>query len=389
MSDDIKQQLTKLRDEINYHLYRYHTLDDPVISDAEYDQLLNTLRQIEAEHPELLTPDSPTQRVGAAPLDAFEKVIHPVPMTSLNNAFDDDDMRNWLARIGRLLPDGVTREDLEFVVEPKIDGLAMALTYEQGLFVRGATRGNGIEGENVTANVRTIKNVPLRIPTRSDGPPAPARMEVRGEVYMPLAEFDVFNRQQIEKGGKVYANPRNSAAGAVRQLDSKITAQRPLALFSYAIGYVEGAEISTQKQALDYLRELGFLVNPDILHTNDFEEVLDFIHTWMQRRAQLPYDADGVVIKINDFALQQHLGAVAMHPAGPLPTNFRPRKQPLKCWKSMPMWGAPARLRHMPIWKRSTSGGSRYGRQRCTILMIWPKKIFGWAIPSSSSGPAM
>jgi DNA ligase (NAD+) len=322
MSDDIKQQLTKLRDEINYHLYRYHTLDDPVISDAEYDQLLNTLRQIEAEHPELLTPDSPTQRVGAAPLDAFEKVIHPVPMTSLNNAFDDDDMRNWLARIGRLLPDGVTREDLEFVVEPKIDGLAMALTYEQGLFVRGATRGNGIEGENVTANVRTIKNVPLRIPTRSDGPPAPARMEVRGEVYMPLAEFDAFNRQQIEKGGKVYANPRNSAAGAVRQLDSKITAQRPLALFSYAIGYVEGAEISTQKQALDYLRELGFLVNPDILHTNDFEEVLDFIHTWMQRRAQLPYDADGVVIKINDFALQQHLGAVGNAPRWAIAYKF-------------------------------------------------------------------
>lgn len=322
MPDDIKQKLTKLRDEINYHLYRYHTLDDPVISDAEYDQLLNRLRQIEAEHPELVTPDSPTQRVGAAPLDAFEKVIHPVPMTSLNNAFDDDDMRNWLARIGRLLPDGVTLTDLEFVVEPKIDGLAMALTYEQGVLVRGATRGNGIEGENVTANVRTIKNVPLRIPTRPDGPPAPARMEVRGEVYMPLAEFDAFNRQQIEKGGKVYANPRNSAAGAVRQLDSKITAQRPLALFSYAIGYVEGAEISTQNQALDYLRALGFPVNPDILHTNDFEEVLDFIHTWMQRRAQLAYDADGVVIKINDFALQQQLGAVGNAPRWAIAYKF-------------------------------------------------------------------
>ncbi|HEX9922100.1 MAG TPA: NAD-dependent DNA ligase LigA [Anaerolineae bacterium] len=322
MSDDIKQQLTKLRDEINYHLYRYHTLDDPVISDAEYDQLLNTLRQIEAEHPESITPDSPTQRVGAAPLDAFEKVIHPVPMTSLNNAFDDDDMRNWLARIGRLLPEGVTLEDLEFVIEPKIDGLAMALTYEQGLLVCGATRGNGIEGENVTANVRTIKNVPLRIPIRPDGPPAPVRMEVRGEVYMPLAEFDAFNRQQIEKGGKVYANPRNSAAGAVRQLDSKITAQRPLALFSYAIGYVEGADISTQNQALDYIRALGFPVNPDILHTNDFEEVLDFIHTWMQRRAQLPYDADGVVVKINDFALQQQLGAVGNAPRWAIAYKF-------------------------------------------------------------------
>jgi DNA ligase (NAD+) len=247
-------RLAALRNEINYHLYRYHTLDDPVISDAEYDQLVNELRQLEVEHPELITPDSPTQRVGAPPLAGFEKVIHPIPMTSLNNAFDDQDMRDWLARVGRLLPTGMSVADLEFVVEPKIDGLAVALTYENGLLVQAATRGNGIEGENVTANVRTVKSVPLRLPTQPDGPPAPAKIEVRGEIYMPIAEFNAFNQQQLEKGEKIFANPRNAAAGSLRQLDSKITAQRPLAFYSYAIGYVNGADVPTQKGALDYLR---------------------------------------------------------------------------------------------------------------------------------------
>jgi DNA ligase (NAD+) len=323
---DVLPRLAALRNEINYHLYRYHTLDDPVISDAEYDQLVNELRQLEVEHPELITPDSPTQRVGAPPLAGFEKVIHPIPMTSLNNAFDDQDMRDWLARVGRLLPTGMSVADLEFVVEPKIDGLAVALTYENGLLVQAATRGNGIEGENVTANVRTVKSVPLRLPTQPDGPPAPAKIEVRGEIYMPIAEFNAFNQQQLEKGEKIFANPRNAAAGSLRQLDSKITAQRPLAFYSYAIGYVNGADVPTQKGALDYLRTLGFPVNPDILHTGDFEAVLQFIHTWMEQREALPYDADGVVIKINDFALQQELGVVGNAPRWAIAYKFPARE---------------------------------------------------------------
>jgi DNA ligase (NAD+) len=327
---DIEKELAELRREINYHLYRYHTLDDPVISDAAYDQLLNRLRQLEAEHPELITPDSPTQRVGAPPLDSFEKIIHPIPMTSLGNAFNDADMRNWLARIGRLLPDGIGVADLEFVVEPKIDGLAVALTYEQGIFIQGATRGDGVVGENVTANLRTVKSIPLRIPATPDGPPAPARLEVRGEVYMPIAAFNEFNRRQAEQGDKVFANPRNAAAGSLRQLDSKITAQRPLALFAYAVGYVEGAEITSQKQALDYLRRLGFPVNPDILHTANFEEVLSFIHTWMQRRDELTYDADGVVVKLNDFALQQQLGVVGNAPRWAIAYKFPAREATTK-----------------------------------------------------------
>ncbi|GIK36642.1 MAG: DNA ligase [Chloroflexota bacterium] len=327
---DIQQRLAELRDQINYHLYRYHTLDDPVISDAEYDQLVNDLRELESQYPDLITPDSPTQRVGAQPLEGFAKVIHPIPMTSLGNAFDDDDMRNWLARVGRLLPAGMTVKDLEFVVEPKIDGLAIALTYENGRLVQGATRGNGVEGENVTANIRTVKNVPLRIPTTPDGPPAPAKIEVRGEIYMRIADFNRFNQQQVEKGEKIFANPRNAAAGSLRMLDSKITAQRPLALYSYAVGYVQGAEIRSQKEALDYLRALGFPVNPDILTTHDFEEVLQFIHTWMDRRETLPYDADGTVVKISDFALQQELGVVGNAPRWAIAYKFPAREATTK-----------------------------------------------------------
>ena len=319
---NIEAKLTELRKEINYHLYRYHTLDDPIISDVEYDRLMNELRQLEEEHPELITPDSPSQRVGAEPLEGFEKVTHPIPMTSLGNAFDDEDMHTWLARVKRLLAENVAEANLDFVVEPKIDGLAVALTYENGLLVQGATRGNGIEGENVTANVRTIKNIPLRIPAKADGPAPPERIEVRGEIYFPIAAFNQFNKEQLEKGEKIYANPRNFAAGSLRQLDSRLTAQRPLAFFAYAIGYVEGATIQTQKESLDYLKKLGFPVNPDILHTSDFEEALNFIHRWMERRAELPYDADGVVLKVNSFALQEELGVVGNAPRWAIAYKF-------------------------------------------------------------------
>ncbi len=324
---DITRRIAQLRTEINYHAYRYHTLDDPVISDAAYDKLMQELRALEEAHPELITFDSPTQRVGAAPRDEFEKVIHPFPMTSLGNAFDDDDMRAWLARIGRLLPDDVTIADLTFVVEPKFDGLAVALTYENGVLVRGATRGNGIQGENVTANLRTVKNIPLRIPVAHDGPPAPARIEVRGETYMPKADFNELNRRQAEKGERLYANPRNASAGAVRQLDSRITARRPLAFFAYAIGFVEGGEtLHSQWEALAYVRRLGFPVNPDIKRSRDFDEVLDFIHQWMEGRDRLPYEADGVVVKVDDFAIQEALGVVGNAPRWAIAYKFPARE---------------------------------------------------------------
>jgi DNA ligase (NAD+) len=353
----IEDRINELRKEINYHLYRYHTLDDPVISDAEYDRLVQELRELEAEYPEFIRPDSPTQRVGATPLDTFEKVTHPIPMTSLGNAFDDEDMRNWLARIRRLLPAGMNAAELELVVEPKIDGLAVALTYENGVLVRGATRGNGVEGENVTANVRTVKSVPLRIPADPKGPAAPARMEVRGEIYLPITEFNQFNRQQVEKGDKIYANPRNAAAGSLRQLDSRITAERPLAFFAYSIGYLEGVPIKSQSQALDYLRALGFPVNPDILYTHDFEQALDFSHRWMERRDSLTYDADGVVFKVNDFSLQQRLGVVGNAPRWAIAYKFPAREATTKLLKIAPNVGRTGQITPGAVLEPVNIGG--------------------------------
>jgi len=322
----INVRLAELRKELHYHLYRYHTLDDPIISDVQFDQLMQELRDLEADYPELITPDSPTQRVGAEPLDSFEKVTHEVPMTSLANAFNDEDAHNWLARAKRRLPDWYNPDDLEFVVEPKIDGLAMAVLYENGVLTRGATRGNGVVGENVTANIRTIKTIPLRIPTTQDSPPAPDQIEIRGEVYMPVTAFNQFNQQQLETEGKPLANPRNAAAGSLRQLDSKITAQRPLAMFGYAISFAKGIELQTHSEGLDYLKSLGFPVNPDILTTKDFEEVLQFIHNWMARRDELDYDADGAVIKINDLTVQKYLGVVGNSPRWAIAYKFPARE---------------------------------------------------------------
>ena len=321
--DDVQSRIEQLRQKINYHAYRYHTLDDPIISDYEYDRLFAELKRLEAEHPELVTPDSPTQRVGAEPLSEFEKVTHPIPMTSLANAFNDDDMRDWLKRIEKLLPAGTTIAEVDFVVEPKIDGLAVALTYEDGIFVQGATRGNGIIGENVTANLRTVRDIPLRIPVDPHaGIAAPRRIEVGGEVYIGKKDFEALNRKQAEIGGKLYANPRNTAAGSLRQLDSSITAQRPLAFFGYQIGYVDGLEIHTQWEALQTMRTLGFPVNPDIHRSKTLDEALAFIHQWMERRAELPYEADGAVVKVNDFALQQHLGIVGNAPRWAIAYKF-------------------------------------------------------------------
>ncbi len=332
---EAKRRIAQLRDQLNFHAYRYHTLDDPVVSDGEYDRLMQTLHQLEDAHAELVTPDSPTQRIGAPPLDQFQKVTHPVPMTSLGNAFDDDDMRAWLARIGRLLPNGVTTGNVTWVVEPKFDGLAVALTYEDGVLVRGATRGDGVEGENITTNLRTVKSIPLRIPVReqsSEVPShssatAPARIEVRGEVYMPVADFNQLNQRQAAEGEKLYANPRNAAAGSVRQLDSRVTARRRLSFFAYAIGYMEGGEaIDSQWAALDTMRRLGFPVNPDIRRSRDFDEVLRFVHQWMEGRDNLPYEADGVVVKVDDFDLQQSLGVVGNAPRWAIAYKFPARE---------------------------------------------------------------
>jgi len=322
---DVEAHIEALRRQIHYHNYRYYVLDDPVISDVEYDALMRKLRELEARYPELVTPDSPTQRVGGEPLDEFRRVRHVRPMLSLQDAFDEQELRDWLTRISKLLPEGVRVEDLEFVVEPKIDGLTVVLTYEEGQFVLGATRGDGIEGEDVTQNLRTIRSVPLCIPVLADGPP-PAHLVVRGEAYMRVSAFQEFNRRQEELGEKTFANPRNAAAGSIRQLDPCITASRPLDLFTYAVVELEGRTIRTQWEALEYLQEMGFPTNPLNHLCDSLEEVIEYYHQWLERREALDYEIDGAVVKINDLAVREALGSVGNAPRGAIAFKFPGRE---------------------------------------------------------------
>jgi len=323
----INERLARLRQALRYHAHRYYTLDQPEIGDAAYDALMHELQSLEQAHPELITPDSPTQRVGAEPLPEFERVEHPFRMTSLRDAFSRTEVEAWNERAMRLLPDDIA---LEYIAEPKIDGLAIALTYEDGLLVRGATRGNGVIGEDITANVRTIRNVPLRIPVSEGSIEPPPLIEVRGEIYMPRDLFDALNRQRERQNEPPFANPRNAAAGSVRQLDPRTTATRPLRLFVYAIGFVQGQPIETQWQVLEYLRLLGFSVNRDIRRFSQFDEVVAYCEDWMNERDRLNYEADGVVIKINELDVQQRLGIVGNAPRWAIAYKFPSREATTK-----------------------------------------------------------
>jgi DNA ligase (NAD+) len=325
MSDE-RRRMEDLVREVRYHNYRYYVVNDPLISDREYDELLRELQALERAHPEWVTPDSPTQRVGGEPLEGFDKVRHPRPILSLANAFDEDEVWAWLARVAKLLPEGKGAEDLAFTVEPKFDGLTVVLHYEDGRFARGATRGDGEVGEDVTANLRTIPSIPLRIPASPDAPHAPPQLVVRGEAYFALDQFARFNRELEESGEKTFANPRNAAAGSLRQLDPRITAQRPLSVFCYAIVEAEGVNLSTQWEALGYLRDLGFPVNGESARFEDIEEVLDYYRALAARRDALNYEIDGVVIKVDDLATQETLGVVGKDPRGAIAFKFPARE---------------------------------------------------------------
>ncbi|HEY3232762.1 MAG TPA: NAD-dependent DNA ligase LigA [Roseiflexaceae bacterium] len=333
-SDTPAQRAEELRDEIRRHNYHYHVLDDPIVSDAEYDALMRELRALEDAHPELITPDSPTRRVGGAPSEKFAKVRHPQPMLSLGNAFAEDNLLAWRGRVTRLLGEEAR---IAYVVEPKIDGLAIALTYEGGRLVRGATRGDGEIGEDVTANLRTIPSVPLTLhdPTNDERRTTndyqerwlvPRTIEVRGEVYMRIADFERLNQRLAEAGERVAANPRNAAAGSLRQKDPNITAGRPLRFFAYAAGPCEGVRLRSQWEALQFFRALGFPVNQDARRFDDFAEVIAYCREWMSKRDALDYEADGIVIKVDSFAQQEELGVIGRDPRWAIAYKFPARE---------------------------------------------------------------
>ncbi len=309
-----RRRIAFLRQAIEHHNYRYHVLDAPEISDAEFDQLMRELRALETQFPDLVTPDSPTQRVGAAPAAAFATVRHRQPMLSLDNAFSDEELQAWAKRVERAL--GVER--VEFVCELKIDGTAVSLTFEDGRFVRGATRGDGVQGEDITANLRTIKSLPLRLKVARP----PGLLEVRGEVYLSRQAFESINREREAAGQPQFANPRNAAAGSLRQLDPRITASRPLGFFIYGVGAAEGLRLRTQDETLRWLGDAGFRFNPEIRLVQTLEEVAAYAAAWTAKRHELAYEIDGVVVKVNDYGQQAELGATSHAPRWAIAYKF-------------------------------------------------------------------
>jgi DNA ligase (NAD+) len=317
MADEsAKARIDELREQLNLHNYRYHVLDSPLIGDSDYDSLLVELGKLESFNPDLVTLDSPTQRVGAPPSPEFREVQHPQPMLSLGNAFDDDELAAWHKRAAGLLE----VDTFAMVCEPKVDGLAIALTYEDGSLVRGATRGDGLRGEDVTPNVRTINAVPLVL---RPGHNLPSRIEVRGEVYMPRDSFAQLNEARAERGEQLIANPRNGAAGSLRQLDPNITAQRRLDLWIYALGRIEGGvSPETHAEVMEWLRNIGFRVNPELRRVESLRSAIDYHTEWVESRFEKNYQTDGVVIKIDRLDYQRHLGIVGREPRWAIAYKF-------------------------------------------------------------------
>jgi DNA ligase (NAD+) len=316
---DAAARAAELREQVSHHSYRYHVLDDPEVGDDVYDTLFNELKALETEYPELARPDSPTQRVGEEPVSALQKVRHLRPMLSLANARSEEELRAWVARMrSHLAREGIEDPQFRFVAEPKIDGLAISLIYRDGVLERGATRGNGEVGEDVTHNLRTIGAIPLRV----DG--APPLLEVRGEVYMSLPDFTALNERRAEAGLSTFMNPRNSAAGTIRQLDPQLAAERPLSMWCYAIGVTEGLTLSSHWEALEWLREHGFRVNGDVKRLGSEDEVVAQCLAWQDRRGALDFEIDGVVVKVDDFELQRRLGVIGRDPRWAIAWKFPP-----------------------------------------------------------------
>jgi len=315
---EAEEKIKKLREEINYHNYKYYVENNPVISDYEYDQLLKQLEKLESEHPDLITPDSPTQRVGEQPVEGFKTVKHKVPMLSLANTYSYDEIRDFDERVRKNVG------DVEYTVDPKIDGVGVALLYENGVFVRGATRGDGVKGDDITANLKTIRSIPLRL--RGN---VLKNVEVRGEVYMPLEGFKKYNREQAEKGGVIFANPRNAAAGSLRQLDPRIVASRPLDIFIYYLSYSD-REFDTLENAFKALKEAGFRINPLMKKVKTVGEVIEYCEDLEKKRDTLDYEIDGVVVKVNSYAQQRELGETSKNPRWAIAYKFSAKQATTK-----------------------------------------------------------
>ena len=325
----VKQYIADLRKKIHYHNYRYYVLNEPEISDAEYDRLFKELEEFESKYPELVTPDSPTQRVGAKPLEAFGTYKHSIPLLSLNSVSEEEEVRDFDERVRKFLGEAGGVAAIEYVVEPKIDGLAMELIYKNGVLSVGSTRGDGETGEEITQNLRTIKTIPLRIfsdAASASGVPL-SLLEVRGEVFIPVGKFKDLNTALGEKGARMFANPRNAAAGSVRQLDPRVTASRPLDFFAYGVGRAEGKEFSTQWEVLAYLRRIGFKISPLIRRFETIQDVIRYHEDVKEKRDELDYEIDGIVVKVNSIEQQERLGAISRSPRWALAYKFPAREE--------------------------------------------------------------
>ena len=325
----VKQYIADLRKKIHYHNYRYYVLDEPEISDAEYDRLFKELEEFESKYPELVTPDSPTQRVGAKPLEAFGTYKHSIPLLSLNSVSDEGEVRDFDERVRKFFGEAGGAAAIEYVVEPKIDGLAMELIYKNGVLSVGSTRGDGETGEEITQNLRTIKTIPLRIfsdAASASGVPL-SLLEVRGEVFIPVGKFKDLNTALGEKGARMFANPRNAAAGSVRQLDPRVTASRPLDFFAYGVGRAEGKEFSTQWEVLAYLRRIGFKISPLIRRFETIQDAIRYHEEVKEKRDELDYEIDGIVVKVNSIEQQERLGTISRSPRWAIAYKFPAREE--------------------------------------------------------------
>jgi DNA ligase (NAD+) len=352
VSEKPAERAAELRSQLEYHSRRYYVLDDPEIGDDAYDRLLDELRELEREHPELQTPDSPTRRVGGEPVGRLEKVQHLEPMLSLGNVRSEEELRAWVERMrGHLAREGISDPDFTYVVEPKIDGLAISLLYREGILERGATRGNGEIGEDVTHNLRTIGAIPLHI---EDAPPL---VEVRGEVYMSLADFTALNERRAEAGESTFMNPRNSAAGTIRQLDPADAAKRPLSFWAYQVGVTEGLSFKAHSEALQWLREHGFPVNQGVRLLGSEDEVVSQCLEWERRRGELDFEIDGAVVKVDDLALHRRLGSVGRDPRWAVAWKFPPTTALTTLEKVMWNVGKFGDLRPYAVLKPVAVGG--------------------------------